>query len=199
MTFVKDSIKNTLQVEGEAILHMMRNIDMAVVENIVQLFCDCKGKVFVTGCGTSGAAAKKIAHTLCCVNRPAAYLNPTDAVHGGLGIVAEGDVIVFLSKGGATKELTSLVEASRSKGAATIAITEKENSQLANDCDICLKIQVEKEPDQFNMLATASTLTVVAVMDAIAICVMERTGFTKEAFGVIHPGGAVGERLLHNK
>jgi D-arabinose 5-phosphate isomerase GutQ len=195
----KESIYKTLMTEGNAIIDMGKNLDMEAAEKVVQLFCECKGMVFVTGCGTSGAAAKKIAHTLSCINRPTAYLNPADAVHGGMGIVSEGDVVVLLSKGGKTPEITSLVAACKIKGAATVAITENKESDLAKSCDICLKIFVEKEPDKFNMLATASTLTVIGVMDAIAIRVMEENGFTKEAFGVIHPGGAVGERLLNSK
>src|SRR5690606_14830709 len=110
-----------------------------------------------------------------------------------------GDIVILLSKGGATPEITNLVAPSKARGATTLAITETADSQLAKECDMLLQIAVAREPDAFNMLATASTLAVIAVMDAIAICVMERTGFTQEDFGVIHPGGAVGERLLNKQ
>ncbi len=199
MNGIIESIGHTLKIESDSIAQIGQTLDVTAVESIVEMLCGCRGKVFVTGCGTSGAAAKKIAHTLCCVNRPAAFLSPADAVHGGLGVVDEGDIAILISKGGATPEITNLVGACKAKGAKTVAVTEKSDSKLARECDVLLKIVVEKEPDAFNMLATASTLTVIAVMDAIAICVMERSGFTKEAFGVIHPGGAVGEKLLGKK
>lgn len=197
MSWIEDSIHRILNAEGKAVAAQAEVVDTKVVEEIVELFCNCKGKVFVTGCGTSGAAAKKIAHTLCCVNRPAVYLSPADAVHGGMGVVSEGDVVVLLSKGGATPEITQLVAACKEKKATTIAISEKGDSPLTDSCDIWLKVKVEEEPDKFNMLATSSTLAVIAVMDVIAICVMHKNGFTKEDFAVIHPGGAVGERLMH--
>lgn len=199
MRTVKESMEHVLTGERDAVNAVINDLDMDRAEEIVGMFCGCSGKVLVTGCGTSGAAAKKIAHTLCCVNRPAVYISPADAVHGGLGIVAADDIVVLLSKGGATPEITNLVSACKVKGAATIAITENDASMLAKMCDVSLQVKVEKEPDEFNMLATASTLTLIAVMDAIAICVMERNGFTKEAFGVIHPGGAVGSRLLNKE
>lgn len=196
MSWIEESVNEILTAEGEAIAEQAKVVDAKVVEQIVELFLNCKGKVFITGCGTSGAAAKKAAHTLSCVNRPAVYLNPADAVHGGLGVVAENDIVVFLSKGGATPEITRLASLCREKKAITIAVCEKGDSPLTAVCDIWLKVKVNKEPDKFNMLATASTLAVIAVMDVITICVMYKNGFTKEDFALIHPGGAVGERLL---
>lgn len=196
MSWIEESIKETLHTEGDAIRKQAEVMDGKAAEEVVELFLSCKGKVFVTGCGTSGAAARKIAHTLSCVNRPAVYLHPADAVHGGMGAIAEGDVVVFLSKGGATPEITRLVAISKERGAKTIAICEKEDCPLSKTCDIWLKVQVDTEPDKFHMLATASTLSVMAVMDAIAICVMQKNGFTREDFALIHPGGAVGEKLL---
>lgn len=199
MTDIKTSVQNTLTQEADSVRDISRELDFAVVEKIVELLVHNKGMVFVAGCGTSGAAAKKIVHTLSCVECPAAFLSPADAVHGSMGAVREGDVVFLLSKGGATPEITQLVPQLKAKNAVVIAITENEKSELAQKSDHVLKIAVEKEPDRFNMLATSSTLTVIAVMDSIAICVMDRNGFSKEKFSVIHPGGAVGERLLSNK
>lgn len=192
---VEETVKNVILTESRAVSRQVDVVDFETVEKIVDLFSGCKGKIIVTGCGTSGAAAKKAVHTLCCINRPAVYMNPADAVHGGLGIVSGEDVVLFLSKGGATPELVRLAKICRERHAATIAVSEKGGSSLTETCDLWLKVKVDREPDEFNMLATASTLAVISVIDAIAICVMQRTGFTKTEFAVIHPGGAVGERL----
>lgn len=188
-------IKHVIAAESQAVKEQLDVLDIQAAEKIVNLCCECTGKIVVTGCGTSGAAAKKIAHTFCCVNRPAVYLNPGDAPHGGLGVISSGDIVIFLSKGGATPELVELARICNGRGAVTIAVSEKRGTPLTDICNIFLKVKVEREPDKFNMLATSSTLSVISVMDAIAICIMQKTGFSKQDFAMIHPGGAVGEKL----
>lgn len=197
MKGIERTIKATISAESQAVLEQLDVIDFGIAEKIVNLFCECKGKILVTGCGTSGAAAKKVAHTLCCIDRPAVYLNPADAPHGGLGVVSAGDIVIFLSKGGATPELVQLARICNERDAVTIVVSEKDGTPLTNVCSIWLKVKVRREPDEFNMLATASTLSVISVMDAIAVCVMQKTGFSKENFALIHPGGAVGEKLMN--
>lgn len=164
-----------------------------------ELLATCKGKIVTTGTGTSGAAAKKIAHTLSCVERPALFLSPADAVHGGLGVVQQEDLVILFSKGGKTQELAALIPALETKGCTTLAVTENEESPLARRATAVLRVYVSGEPDPFNMLATSSTAAVIATFDALAIVAMTQTGFTREQFGVIHPGGAVGERLLEGR
>ncbi len=190
------AIARTLAEEALAIEAQSAALDMAQARRVAAAIAECRGKVILSGCGTSGAAAKKIAHTLCCVERPALFLTPSDAVHGELGILQRDDILILLSKGGKTAELIPLVTACKAKGALLIGVSENLDGPIARSADIYLEIKVEREPDPFNMLATASTLAVIAVFDAIAIALMEMTGFTKEQFAVIHPGGAVGERLL---
>ncbi len=190
------SISNTLSSEADAILRLTDSISQEAVLEAVRLIGDCKGKVLVSGCGTSAAAAKKIAHSLCCVERPAAYLNPSDAVHGALGMLQKDDLLLLISKGGNTREIISMIPACKTKAAKLIGITENPDSVLARESDLLLKIKVDKEPCPFNMLATASTMAVIAVFDAICIALMHYTGYTREQFAVIHPGGAVGDRLL---
>ena len=163
---------------------------------IIKLIAECTGRVVVAGVGTSGAAAKKIAHSLSCVECPSFFLDPADAVHGALGCVQPGDVAILISKGGGTSEILNLIPSLKEKGVTIIGITENEKSVLGLNSDIYLKIKIEKEADNFNMLATTSTMAVTAVFDAVCIVLMEYTGFTREQFLVIHPGGAVGERLL---
>lgn len=190
------SIKKTLLAESEAILNLIQTVSKETIVEIIKLISNCKGKVIISGCGTSAAAAKKIAHSLCCIDRPACYLNPADAVHGALGLLQKDDIFILISKGGNTAELINMIPACKIKGAKLIGITENPESILGREAELVLKIQVEKEPDSFNMLATASTMAVIAVFDAICIALMQEMHYSKEQFAVIHPGGAVGNRLL---
>lgn len=192
-------IIRTIETEAYSIKNLLSILDMNIVENVVKLIGDCKGRIVVSGCGTSAMAAKKIVHSLNCIERPSIYLNPSDAVHGGLGVLQTGDILILVSKGGETKELIQLIPACRTKKVTLVSATENPESTLGKEADICLKIKVEKEPCHFNMLATASTLAVISVFDAICIALMQYTNYSREQFAIIHPGGAVGERLLGNK
>jgi KpsF/GutQ family protein len=190
------SVTNTLEIESKSIANLINTVSKEAVQEVISSIGDCKGKVLVAGCGTSAAAAKKIAHSLCCVERPACYLNPTDAVHGALGLLQKEDIFILISKGGNTSEIVSMIPACKTKGATLIGVTENPDSILGKAADILLKIKVDKEPDEFNMLATASTMAVIAVFDAICIALISYTHYTREQFAVIHPGGAVGNRLI---
>jgi KpsF/GutQ family protein len=159
----------------------------------------CRGRIITTGVGTSAAAARKIAHSLSCIEQPAFFLSPADAVHGAMGSAQKGDTAILISKGGGTREVVNLIPALRFKGVFVIGVTENPDSPLAKKCDLLLNVKVEREADPFNMLATTSTMAVVAVFDAVCIALMEATGYTREQFALIHPGGAVGERLLKGK
>ena len=154
--------------------------------------------MILTGCGTSGMAAKKIAHTLSCIEIPALYMSPADAVHGDLGVLQKEDILVLISKGGKTSELLTLIPACKTKQALLIGVSENPESEIARSADIYLEVKVDREPDRFNMLATASTLAVISMFDAICIALTQLKGYTREQFAVIHPHGAVGERLLNH-
>jgi KpsF/GutQ family protein len=196
---LKRSIENTLLIESQSVATLYAQLDMGAVGRIVDAIDACRGRVVVTGCGTSAAAAKKIAHSLCCIERPALFLSPSDAVHGGLGVVQPGDIVIAISKGGSTREIVNLLDAFTAKKVTLIGVTENPGSVLAQHSTILLKVKVAREPDEFNMLATASTLAVIAVFDAICVALMKQTNYTREQFAIIHPGGAVGERLLRAK
>lgn len=191
-------VMRTIEIEAEAIKALMNSIDQEAVKNVVKAIANCRkgNKVIITGCGTSAMAAKKAVHSLNCIECPAAFLTPSDAVHGGLGLLQKDDVFILISKGGNTQELVNLIPACRTKDALLIGVTENEDSVIGREADILLKIKVEKEPCRFNMLATASTLAVISVFDAICIALMQYTNYTREQFAVIHPNGAVGDRLL---
>ena len=159
-----------------------------------------KGRVLTAGVGTSGAAAKKnCPYPLLHRNSGFfSFLRQTEYT-GRWGRFKPDDVVIAISKGGNTEEIMKIVPAVKAKGASLIGVTENENSKLAGACNILLKVRVDREPDPFNMLATASTMAVIAVFDAIAIALMHYTGYKKDQFAVIHPGGAVGERLIRGE
>jgi KpsF/GutQ family protein len=183
------------ETDAHEIARLPATIDRDAFTRCLQAVADCRGRIVTMGCGTSAAAARKIAHSLSCIERPAFFLSPADAPHGALGAVRPGDVVILVSKGGGTAELVALLPSLKAKKAFLVAVTEDERSPLAGQCDLLLRVKVEREADSFNMLATTSTVAVVAVFDALCIALMEHTGYTKEQFAVIHPHGAVGERL----
>ena len=172
--------------------------DEEAVLRVADTLQNCRGKVVLAGCGTSGQAAKKIAHTLCCIEIPAIYMCPADAVHGELGLLQEGDVLILISKGGSTEELLPFIPACRAKKALLIGVTDNAGSEIGRNADILHSAKIDREPDPFNMLATASTLAVIALFDGICVSLAQRRGFTKDQFAIIHPHGAVGNRLLNH-
>lgn len=188
-------IERTLRMEASSISSLENSLDMNTMYRIVKLIAGCHGKIIVSGCGTSAMAARKIVHSLNCIECPALFLSPSDAVHGGLGVLQKDDILILISKGGNTAELLKIIPACKTKKAVLIGISENSDSAIAEASDVYLKVRIDREPCRFNMLATASTLSVIAVFDAICIALMQETEYTKDQFAVIHPGGAVGERL----
>ena len=196
---IRESVLHTWKVESEEIARLMETVDEETLEKIIDRILSSQGKIVLTGCGTSAMAAQKIVHSLRVIDIPALYLNPSDAVHGALGAVQKDDTVIFLSKGGNTAELLSFLDNVKQKGAYIIAVSENEDSRLAKEADLFLKVKIQREPDPYDMLATASTMAVIAVFDAICIAVMEQKSFSKEGFALNHHGGAVGERLKDQK
>ncbi len=191
-------VESVIKAEAEELLKLSERFDEEAVLRVADTLQNCRGKVVLAGCGTSGQAAKKIAHTLCCIEIPAIYMCPADAVHGELGLLQEGDVLILISKGGNTEELITLIPACKAKKALLIGVSENPESAIARNADIYLEVKTDREPDPFNMLATASTLSVISLFDGICIALAQRKGFSREQFAVIHPHGAVGARLLNN-
>jgi len=187
------------RAEAASVRNLEAVVDPAAFGRCVAMLAACRGKILTAGVGTSMAAARKIAHSLCCVERPALFLSPGDGVHGGLGAAQRGDVVIAISKGGNTREIVNLLPAIKIKKVSLIGVTENGDSLLARRSDLWLRVKVAREPDPFHMLATASTLAVIAVFDAVCVALMEVTGYTRAQFAAIHPGGAVGDRLLSPK
>lgn len=195
----KDTLKFVVNAEGEELIKLADRLDLDVLQDLTERIAACQGAVFFTGCGTSAQAARKITHTFQVIGQRAFYLNPSDAVHGALGAVHEGDIVVVISKGGTTKELLSFVPNLQAKKVTIVGVGEKADSPLGEASDVFVKVKVDREPDEYNMLATASTMAVIATFDAVAINLMRESGFSKQAFLVNHPSGDVGDRLAEGR
>ncbi len=180
---------------SDALLSLKDEVDRRAWLECAQVLAECRGRIVTSGVGTSGVAARKIAHSLSCIERPAFFLSPADSVHGALGAAQKGDVAILISKGGGTTEILNMIPGLKKKGVFVIGVTENTSSSLATQSDLLLRVRVVREADPFNMLATTSTTAVVAVFDALCIALMYITGYTMEQFAIIHPGGEVGQRL----
>lgn len=152
-------------------------------------------RIGTAGCGHSGICCTHFAHSLCCVERPARFISPAEAVHGAMGFIQKGDVMVLASRGGKTAELIPIMNIARTKGATIISITEKMDSPLAQGSDIVIPMRVDLETDKYNSQSTSSFVALASVFDALQTALIEETGFVNEQFALTHPGGAVGERL----
>ena len=186
--------KKSLEIESSAINEILGYMDTGSFGRAVDVLSSCP-KIITCASGSSGIAAKKFSHTLCCIERSAQFLSPSEAVHGGLGCVKEGDAVVFVSRGGKTAELFPIVDVCNKKGAVIIAVTENNQSPIAKKADIIIPLKIKMESDKYNIMATSSFLATVAIFDAMISAIMEETGYRLEEFSLIHPGGAVGEKL----
>lgn len=187
------------QTYSDELLALRHNLDPNIWQGVLDTLAACSGKIAVTGVGTSGIAARKVAHMLACVEQPAVYLNPTDAAHGDLGFLRGEDVLIMISRGGNSEELTRLLPTLASKGVTLISVTENLQSQIALASKWVLKTHIQREIDPLNMLATTSIVLVLAVFDAICGCIMSRSGFDKQTLLAVHPGGNVGKSLRESE
>lgn len=152
-------------------------------------------RIGASGCGHTGIAMQHFAHLMCCIERPARFISPAEAVHGATGFLQKGDVLMLASRGGKTSELLPILDIARGKGVTVITLTENLSSTLAVGADIVLPIAVTRETDKYNSQGTSSFAAMNAVCDALQAALIEETHFEIGRFAVIHPGGAVGERL----
>ncbi len=187
--------RKVLQTEAAAILALMDRLDERF-DRAVALVRDCKGRVILTGMGKSGIICRKIAATFASTGTPAFFLHPAEAVHGDLGVIQAGDVVVALSYSGETEELRRVLETIKRLGAALIAITGDPSSTLAQAADVALDCHVSEEACPMNLVPTASTTAALAVGDALAMTVLVEKGFKPEDFANLHPGGKLGKKLM---
>jgi arabinose-5-phosphate isomerase len=189
-----ETAKRVLRVESEAIASLIDRLD-ARFEKAVELLHGCKGRVVVTGLGKSGLVGRKLAATFASTGTPALFLHTGEALHGDLGMLTAGDVMLAISASGETAELIELLETVKRLGVPLLALTANPKSTLAQASKIVLDIAVKEEACSLNLAPTASTAAAMAMGDALAIALLERRGFKEEDFAALHPGGRLGNKL----
>jgi len=187
--------KQVLQIEAKAIEQLVGRINEQFVQ-AVDLLLACEGKVVVTGVGKSGIIGQKIASTLASTGTPAFFLHPTEGSHGDLGMLGKKDIVVAISNSGETDELSQILPLIKRYGNKLIALTGKAKSTLARAGDVVLDVSVEEEACPLGLAPTASTTATLAMGDALAVVLLEKRGFKKDDFAILHPGGKLGKRLL---
>ena len=186
--------KSILLQEADAIRLMSERLD----ENFsraVELMLDCAGKIIISGMGKSGIIGQKIAATLSSTGTTAIFLHPAEAAHGDLGVVSERDTVICLSKSGMTEELNFILPALRERKATIIAFTGNPRSYLAMNADVVLDTGIDQEACPYDLAPTSSTTAMLAMGDALAICLMKKKNFTDQEFALTHPKGSLGKQL----
>ncbi len=188
--------KESIRIEAASISNMLPCVESEAFAKAVDLLARAD-RVMTCASGTSGIAAKKFAHSLCCIDIGAMFMPPCEAVHGGLGALKKDNVMIMISRGGKTAELLPIIDACAKREAKLIAITENMDSPLAKAADVILPLYIDCESDKYNMMATSSFMATVGLCDALLVALMEEMNYQKEQFAPIHPGGAVGKMLNH--
>ena len=188
-------VRELLKVESDAIAQTADRLDPTQVEKVIELLANCLGKVVVLGVGKSGIIAQKIAATMTSAGTAALYLHPSDALHGGLGIVQEGDVVILLSNSGETDEIVAMLPYLKNRKVGIVAIVGSLNSTLARRADAVIDASVDQEACPLNLAPTTSTTVALAIGDALAMTLMKVKGLTTSDFANNHPAGRLGKRL----
>jgi D-arabinose 5-phosphate isomerase GutQ len=165
------------------------------LDEVVSLLLNCRGHVLVAGAGTSHAMAQRFAHLLSCCGTPALCINAADSLHGGSGAITADDVVYVISKGGKSAEINQLVEIARQRGAQIVAQTEALDSPLGRISDAVFHVETVGDVDPYGMIATGSSLVNGAAGDVLCVLLLEARGYSRDEFGMTHPGGAVGEMV----
>lgn len=187
--------KNVLRFESEQMLKTMDKIDEQFDDAIKAVLAQ-NGKIIVCGIGKSGAVAQKITATLCSTGTPAVFLHAAEAAHGDLGVYADSDPVLMISKSGTTEEMLRLIPFFKNANSSVIAIVGNVNSPIARSATYVFDGTVDKEADALNLAPTASTTVALALGDAFAVALMHARGFTEKDFARFHPGGQLGKNLL---
>ena len=187
--------RQVLEIEANAILALIDRLDQRF-EQAVALLDRCQGRVVVTGMGKSGIIGRKIAATLASIGVPSVFLHPAEGIHGDLGMVSRGDLVIALSNSGETEELLKILPAIKRLGVPMISLTGNVESMLAKNSDVVLDVSVKEEACPLDLAPTASTTATLALGDALAMALLEHKGVKPEDFARFHPGGTLGKRLL---
>ena len=187
--------KKTIAIESLAISQLANFIDDTFAE-AVDLIFNSKGRVIITGIGKSAIIANKIVATLNSTGTPSVFMHAADAIHGDLGLILPDDIVICISKSGNTPEIKALIPFLKNAGNPLIAITGNSKSMLADQANFVFNSYVEKEACPINLAPTTSTTAQLVIGDALAVCLLELRGFTKDDFAKYHPGGALGKKLF---
>lgn len=192
---ILDKARQVLAIEADAVRGLMDQLDENF-EAVVRLILACKGRLILTGIGKSGIICRKMAATFASTGTPAFFVHPAEAVHGDLGMIVKGDVVIAVSNSGETEELLRVLEFIRRQGATLVAMTGKPGSTLARFADASIIFKIDKEGCPIGLAPMASTTATLAMGDAVAATVMALKGFTSSDFAQYHPGGKLGKKLL---
>lgn len=190
-----EQARQVLRMEAEAVLEQVERIDEHF-KAAVEMILACPGRTVITGMGKSGIIGRKMAATLASTGTPSFYLHPAEGIHGDLGMVTEGDVVIALSNSGETGEVLHILPSLRRIGAKLIAMVGNPNSTLAKNSDIVLNVGVTREACPLGLAPTSSTTAALAYGDALALALLSKRKFTASQFAVFHPGGSLGRKLL---
>ncbi|MBZ5637689.1 MAG: KpsF/GutQ family sugar-phosphate isomerase [Acidobacteriia bacterium] len=191
----RETARRVLEVEAKAVADLVGRLDESFDEAVTMLVA-CRGRIVVTGMGKSGIIAQKIAATLASTGTPAYFMHPAEAIHGDLGMIVAGDLVLALSNSGETEEIVRLLEVLRRLGASLVALSGDPRSTLARHADVHLDVGVHREAGSLEIVPTASTTAALAMGDALAVACYERRGFSAKDFARIHPGGRLGRAVL---
>lgn len=187
--------KRVIMVEAQAVAALAERLD-ASFQKSVELILASKGRVVVTGMGKSGLVGQKIASTMASTGTPAFFLHPAEGIHGDLGMIMTGDVVIAISNSGETEELLRILPSIKRLGARLIAMSGNPDSTLAKAGDHFLDVSVKEEACPLGLAPTASTTATLAMGDALAVALLVERGFKAEDFAIFHPGGSLGKKLL---
>lgn len=193
---INELAKEVLEIEANSILRLKDNIGEEF-DKAIEILYNCKGRVIVTGMGKSGLIGKKIAATMSSTGTPSYFLHPAESTHGDSGVITRDDVIIAISNSGETQELMNLLPLIKRFGCPMIGMTGNLNSTLGKTSEVVLDISVEREACPLGKAPTASTTATLAMGDTLAVCLMEKKGFTKEDFLMFHPSGKLGKGLTY--
>ena len=188
------AMTDVFEIEAECIREMADDFDEKAFLKAVQLLKNAP-RIGASGCGHSGIMCRHFAHLMCCIECPARFISPAEAVHGASGFLQKDDVMLFASRGGKTAELLPIMDICRKKGVKIITVTENLESPLACGADVVLHQHVNRETDKYNSQGTTSTTALGVIFHVLQTALIEETDYKNEQFALIHPGGAVGQRL----
>jgi arabinose-5-phosphate isomerase len=191
----RESARRVLEIEAQAVADLANRLDESF-DRAIEMLAECRGRIVVTGMGKSGIIAQKIAATLSSTGTPAYFMHPAEAIHGDLGMIVAGDVVLALSNSGETEEIVRLLEFLRRLGASLVGMSGDAKSTLARHADVHLNVGVRREAGSLEFVPTASTTAALAMGDALAVACYERRGFSVGDFVRYHPGGNLARKLL---